>query len=155
MNSGFEIQSAGWCDLFAVNRLEKVCFDRDAWPWIDILTVLTFPGVIRLKAVISGTVIGFAAGDRVKKNSIGRIITLGVHPSYHRQGVGKALLSAAETKLRTPTYQLVVRKSNIAAFQLYSSASYRIVDSWPEYYADGEEGMVMEKSWDPLQSFDR
>lgn len=129
-----------------MNRLEKACFDRDAWPWMDILAVLTFPGVVRLKAVASGNVIGFVAGDRVKKNTVGRIITIGVLPEYQRQGVGRNLLFSAERALDTAIFQLVLRKTNLKALQLYHKAAYRIVDTWPGYYSNGEDGIVMEKT---------
>ena len=43
----YDIQSANWRDLFALSALEKVCFDQDAWPLLELMGVLTFPGVVR------------------------------------------------------------------------------------------------------------
>jgi len=145
-----DIQRAGWRDLPAVYRLEKVCFSQDAWPLLDILAVLSVPGVVRLKAVSSGTVAGFIAGDWMKSRTLGRIITLGVLPGFRRQGMARRLLFAAESALCTPRYQLVLRRSNEGALRLYQEAGYRTTDSWPAYYRDGEEGLVMEKQATPV-----
>ena len=58
-----EIMSASLRDLNALNKLERACFEKDAWPFLDLLAVLTFPEVVRLKAVEEGRMIGFVAGD--------------------------------------------------------------------------------------------
>ena len=43
--SGPVIVDAGWRDIGALYRLEKLCFPRDSWPLIDIILVLLLPGV--------------------------------------------------------------------------------------------------------------
>ncbi len=58
-----EIQIASFRDLGALRRLEQACFEKDAWPLLDLIAVLTWPDVIKLKAVDEGTMIGFVAGD--------------------------------------------------------------------------------------------
>ena len=56
-----EIQSASLRDLGALRRLEQACFGKDAWPLLDLIAVLSWPEVIKLKAVEDGEMIGFAA----------------------------------------------------------------------------------------------
>ncbi|RPH62502.1 MAG: hypothetical protein EHM81_02095, partial [Chloroflexi bacterium] len=58
-----EISPASLLDLNGLRHVEKVCFPKDAWPLFDLVAVLTFPGVIRLKATEDGQMIGFIAGD--------------------------------------------------------------------------------------------
>ena len=58
-----EIQTASLRDLGALRRLENICFEKDAWPLLDLIAVLTWPEVIRLKAVDDGRMVGFVAGD--------------------------------------------------------------------------------------------
>jgi ribosomal-protein-alanine N-acetyltransferase len=38
-------------DLNALRKIERVCFPKDAWPLLDLISVLSFPGVVHLKAV--------------------------------------------------------------------------------------------------------
>ena len=44
-----------------------------------------------------------------------------------------------------PRIRLSVRASNGAAIRLYTRLSYRRSGTWPRYYADGEEALVLEK----------
>jgi ribosomal protein S18 acetylase RimI-like enzyme len=140
-----EIQSASLRDLSALRRLEQVCFEKDAWPLLDLMAVLTWPDVIKLKAVENGEMIGFAACDPRPSEEAGWIATLGVDPRYQRRGIGRALLRACEAKSKLPRMKLTVRLSNEAAISLYEKEGYRSVDIWKRYYNDGEDGLVMEK----------
>ena len=140
-----EIQPASIRDLGALRRLERACFDKDAWPLLDLMAVLTWPDVIRLKAVDHGEMIGFIAGDPRPSQGSVWIATIGVDPSYQRRGIGHELLRACEEQAKLPRVKLTVRISNDGALSLYRKAGYRIVDIWKKYYSDGEDGLVMEK----------
>jgi len=142
-----EIQTTNIIDLAALRRLENVCFDKDAWPILDLIAVLTLPEVIRLKAVESGEMIGFVAGDMRRSNGAGWISTIGVDPRYQRRGIGRALLQACEAQLNFPLIKLSVRMSNHAAIALYEREGYLASDIWQGYYNDGEDGLVMEKKF--------
>jgi ribosomal protein S18 acetylase RimI-like enzyme len=145
IRSHMEIQPASIRDLGALRRLERACFDKDAWPLLDLLAVLTWPDVIRLKAVDHGEMIGFIAGDPRPSQGAVWIATIGVDPSYQRRGIGHELLRACEEQAKLPRVKLTVRISNDGALSLYRKAGYRIVDIWKKYYSDGEDGLVMEK----------
>jgi ribosomal-protein-alanine N-acetyltransferase len=140
-----EIQPAGIRDLGALRRLEQTCFEKDAWPLLDLIAVLTWPDVIRLKAVENGELIGFVAGDPRNSEGVNWVATIGVDPRYQRRGVGRALLRACEQRTRLPRMKLTVRMSNEPAISLYEKEGYRSVDIWKRYYNDGEDGLVMEK----------
>jgi ribosomal-protein-alanine N-acetyltransferase len=140
-----EIQTAGLRDLNALRRLEHACFDKDAWPIFDLVAVLTWPDVIRLKAVERGSLIGFVAGDPRPAQGYAWIATIGVDPGYQRRGIGRALLRACEEQIQQPRVRLTVRLSNIGAISLYQQEGYRTFDVWKAYYNDGEDGLVMEK----------
>ena len=49
---GVEVRPASWRDLRPVLRLERMCFQADAWPWIDVLAALTFPETVRYVAEV-------------------------------------------------------------------------------------------------------
>ena len=140
-----EIIPASLKDLNALNKLEHACFEKDAWPFLDLLAVLTFPDVIRLKAVEQGQMIGFVAGDPRPSQGFSWIATIGVLPAYRRGGVGRGLLRACEARLKTPRIRLSVRASNDGALRLYELEGYQRIEVWQSYYNDGEAAIVMEK----------
>ena len=142
-----EITNASLLDLGALNKLERVCFEKDAWPFLDLIAVLTFPDVIRLKAEDdSGKMIGFVAGDPRPSEGYSWIATIGVAPDFRRRGIGRDLLRACEAQLKTPRVRLSVRASNDGAIRLYEQEGYHRVDIWQSYYNDGEAAIVMEKT---------
>ena len=140
-----DIQTANIIDLAALRRLESACFDKDAWPILDLIAVLTLPEVIRLKAVESGEMIGFVAGDTRPSNGVAWISTIGVDPRFQRRGIGRALLEACEARIKLPKIRLTVRMSNAGAIALYEHEGYHTSEIWHGYYHDGEDGLVMEK----------
>lgn len=140
-----EIMSASLRDLNALNKLERACFEQDAWPFLDLLAVLTFPEVVRLKAVEEGRMIGFVAGDPRPSEGFSWIATIGILPEYRRRGYGRTLLRACESRLKTPRVRLSVRASNDGAIRLYEQEGYRRMQVWQSYYNDGEAAIVMEK----------
>jgi ribosomal protein S18 acetylase RimI-like enzyme len=140
-----QIQAASLRDLAALRRLEQVCFERDHWPLLDLIAVLTWPDVIKLKAVEDGEMIGFVAGDPRPAEDATWIATICVDPRYQRRGIGRALLHACEEKAGFPHAKLTVRMSNEGAIALYEKEGYHSVDIWKKYYNDGEDGLVMEK----------
>jgi ribosomal protein S18 acetylase RimI-like enzyme len=140
-----EIIKASILDLNALRKLELESFAKDAWSLFDLIAVLSFPEVIRLKAVEESQMIGFVAGDPRPRDGWGWIATLAVDPRYRQKGVGRALLHACESKLGVPRVRLTVRPSNHAAISMYEKEGYTTTDIWKAYYNDGEDAMVMEK----------
>lgn len=133
-------------DLNPLRHLEKVCFLQDAWSLFDLVAVLTFPNVIRLKAVHNGEMIGFIAGDPRPSEGFSWIATVGVLPDYQRQGIGRRLLHLCEDQLPTARVRLSVRISNENAIQLYRNEGYQTINIWESYYNDGSDAVVMEKN---------
>jgi ribosomal protein S18 acetylase RimI-like enzyme len=139
------ITNASLLDLNALSRLEHACFGKDAWSIFDLIAVLTFADVVRLKALESGQMIGFVAGDPRPAEALSWIATIGVLPEYRRRGIGRELLRACEERLKTPRVRLSVRASNAGAIRLYDQEGYQRVEVWQGYYNDGEAAIVMEK----------
>jgi ribosomal protein S18 acetylase RimI-like enzyme len=132
-------------DLGPLRRIEQACFLKDAWPLLDLLAVLTWPEVVRLKAVEDSQMIGFIAGDPRPSEQLAWIATVGVLPDYQRRGIGRALLRECEERLTQPRIRLCVRVSNESAIHLYQQEGYLVMDTWREYYKDKENALVMEK----------
>jgi ribosomal protein S18 acetylase RimI-like enzyme len=140
-----KILTATLRDLSALRRIEQACFPKDAWPLLDLIAVLTWPDVIRLKAVEDGGMVGFIAGDPRPSDQMAWIATLGVLPERQSRGIGRALLRECEKRLSQPVIRLCVRVSNEAAIHLYQQEGYFARDTWREYYNDKENALVMEK----------
>jgi ribosomal protein S18 acetylase RimI-like enzyme len=141
----YDIQTAEWKDLNPLRRLERICFPRDRWPLLDLIAVLSFPGIIRYKAVSGGKLIGFIAGEVRRRDNVAWISTVAVHPGYRRQGIASDLLDLCESQLEAPVIRLTVRSTNEGAIHLYEGRGYYRVGIMPGYYQDGEDGIVYEK----------
>jgi len=141
----YTIEQATWHDLNALRHVEKICFPKDAWPLFDLIGILTFPSIVRLKAVADGQMVGFVAGEIKHSERLAWIATIGVLPEFRGRGLGSALLRACEEKLDVPVVRLVVRASNVTAIRLYERFGYAMLGRWRKYYSDGEDGTVMEK----------
>ena len=140
------IEPATLRDLNSLRRVEQVCFPKDAWPLMDLVGVLTFPGVVRLKAVTGKEMVGFIAGDIRRLEGVAWIATVAVLPEYRGRGIGSALLQACEDKITSVSrIRLCVRLSNDTAIRLYERHGYEKVGEWTRYYQDGESALVMEK----------
>ncbi len=141
----FKIVQAGIRDLSALRDMERTCFGRDAWPLIELIGVLSLPGLVRLKAVVADSMVGFVGGDAQRDEGVGWITTLCVLPDFRRKGIAVALLDACETLMNVPIVRLTVRRSNLPAILLYRNLGYHQVDVWVNYYEDGEDGLIYEK----------
>ena len=141
-----ELTRASILDLNALRKLEKESFAKDAWPLFDLIAVLSFPQVIRIKATENNQMIGFVAGDPRPNDGWGWVATIAVDPRFRLQGIGRALLHACEIELGVPRVRLTVRTSNQGAIMMYEKEGYQTIDIWASYYNDGESAIVMEKA---------
>lgn len=122
-----------------------MCFPKDSWPIWDMIGVLTLPSVVRLKAVADGKMVGFVAGDVRRSEDTAWIATIGVLPAYRRRGIATRLLTGVEQRVKEARMRLSVRISNQPAIKLYQQLGYQRVGTWPGYYQDGEDALVLEK----------
>jgi ribosomal-protein-alanine N-acetyltransferase len=140
------IEPASLRDLSALRHLEQVCFPKDAWPLLDLISVLSFRGVIRLKAVNEKQMVGFIAGDVRRTEGVAWIATVAVLPEYRGRGIGAAMLQTCEAQIPVNRIRLCVRPSNEVAVRLYERFGYVKVGEWTAYYQDGETALVMGKT---------
>jgi ribosomal-protein-alanine N-acetyltransferase len=140
-----EYQPATLWDLNGVRDLENLSFDLDSWPLIEMIGVLTLPSIERWKAVADDKIVGFVACDVRRGQRTAWIATVAVHPDYRGRGIGDQLMQIAEERCGMPRMRLSVRVTNLNAQALYRRRGYAQVDVWPDYYAGGEDALVMEK----------
>ena len=145
INQPVTIEPASLRDLGELRRIEKICFKDDAWPLLDLIGVLTFPNIVRLRAILGEKLVGFIAADIRKSQNVAWIATLCVLPEVRGQGIGAGLLAACESLIEMPRIRLTVRESNLAALQLYERFGYKRVDRWTGYYRDRGPALVLQK----------
>jgi len=90
---------------------------------------------------ISGFIVAHAA-------QIGHIITIDVSPKTRRSGVGSLLLLSAEERLRTSGSHAVGLETavdNLSALAFYKRHGYHVVRTWPRYYSNGVDALVLRK----------
>jgi ribosomal-protein-alanine N-acetyltransferase len=139
------IEPASLKDLNDLRNLEKICFPVDNWPLLDLIGVLTIPGIVRLKASKDGKFIGFIAGSVKPRESTGWITTIAVEPEFQNQGIAHQLLKECESKMGVSIVKLTVRKSNTKAIRLYEKNGYFQNEIWNSYYIDGEDAILFQK----------
>jgi len=132
-------------DLNAIRQLERLSFELDAWPLIEMIGVLSLPSIERWKAMHSDQVVGFVAADVRRRQNLAWIATIAVHPDFRGRGIGDRLLALAEQRSGMPRMRLSVRASNRSAQRLYQRRGYQQIDVWPRYYTGDEDAIVMEK----------
>ncbi len=82
--------------------------------------------------------------------SSGHIITIDVIAQARRSGVGSLLLTAAEERLRQAhcrSVGLETAVDNVSALQFYKRHGYSVVKTFPRYYSNGVDALVLEKDF--------
>src|SRR5215213_741385 len=142
--AGVEIGAAGWRDLLAVAGVQRRAFPPRFAYSLSTLTILrALPWVRLLVARRDGQIVGCVISDRVLDGN--RIVNLAVDPAAQRQGIGAALLYAAERTLPTGDMTLMVQTGNATARALYHRVGYEEESVHPHYYGPGRPGIKMRK----------
>jgi len=79
----------------------------------------------------------------------GHIITIDVSAEVRRSGVGSLLLRAAEDRLReggSKAVGLETAVDNAAALSFYKRHGYHVASTWPRYYSNGVDALVLTKN---------
>lgn len=93
-----------------------------------------------------GSATGFIVAN---EGVVGHVITIDVQASARRSGVGSLLLRAAEDRLRrvgSRAVGLETAVDNHVALAFYKRHGYSVVKTWPRYYSNGVDALVMKKA---------
>jgi len=143
---GLVIDRVAWSDLRDVARVQRSSFRPGLAYGLAALGLLrVFPGVVFMVARLPGRpVAGCVIGDRHRGNL--RIINLAVAPEARRQGIGSALLRAAEAAIPTGDVVLITEEANTGAQALYLREGYARSGFARDYYGSGRHGIWMKKA---------
>ncbi len=146
----YSIKPATLRDVHAIRRLEVITFPKDAYSYLNLSSLLMWPGGAHFKALVThlaghDDLVGFVSATPDWGRQLDWIVTLGVHPDHQNHGLGRRLLAAAESAMTQTRIRLTVRASNASAIHLYEVTGYVRSHIEPRYYSDGEDGIIMEK----------
>ncbi|ELY83380.1 ribosomal protein S18-alanine N-acetyltransferase [Natrinema pallidum] len=139
------VRPAERADLLAVVRIENESFPQP-WPYDAFERFLGEPAF--LVAETDGVIAGYVVADVTQQigRALGHVKDIAVHPDYRGDGIGSTLLSRSLGVLAAHgagTVKLEVRRSNDGAKQLYREFDFDPLRRVPEYYANGEDAIVM------------
>jgi len=132
-------------DATAIAAVEAAAAHRP-WSRVDVDRHLVDPARCTLVVEQEGSVVGHALASVAADE--GELLSIAVHPSARRLGLGGQLLSGliAEWADRgVGTGWLEVREDNVAAVALYVAHDWRDAGRRKGYYHDGVDALVMRR----------
>ena len=135
-------------DFDTLWRLDQECFPAGiAYSKQELKSYIRHQGSFTLVAAdgTDGRVSGFIVAH---SGPTGHVITIDVISTARRAGVGSLLLQAAEDRLRVEGARAVGLETavdNLAALAFYKRHGYSVIRTWPRYYPDGVDALVMKK----------
>jgi ribosomal-protein-alanine N-acetyltransferase len=149
------IRKAVRADLLSVLRIERAVFSQP-WAMDAFEQFLDEPGFLVAEApakdaVSGGDIVGYvvATGIRVNGRAMGHVKDLAVAPEHQGAGLGSRLLERALSVLENRGFdrvRLEVREGNDRAIDLYERFGFKQVQTYPGYYPDGEDALILHAS---------
>ena len=129
-------------------RMDQECFPPGiSYSKQELQAYMRHRGAFTLLAADSdsGAVAGFIVAHG---GPVGHVITIDVAKAARRSGVGSLLLQAAEQKLRDGGCRAVGLETavdNVTALSFYKRHGYNVIRTWPRYYSNGVDALVLKK----------
>ncbi|MGA2413821.1 MAG: N-acetyltransferase [Candidatus Sulfotelmatobacter sp.] len=98
-------------------------------------------------AAVGNSIAGFIVAEGGSRDS-GHIITIDVIAARRGAGLGSRLLEEAEARLlkaECRAVQLETAVDNISALSFYKRHGYHVIETFPRYYANGVDALVLKK----------
>lgn len=134
-------------DFETLWRIDQECFAPGiAYSKPELRAYIRHRGAFTLVAHGERGVGGFIVAHQGATG--GHIVTIDVVASDRRSGLGSLLLQAAEARLRAggaSAVGLETAVDNIAALAFYKRHGYSVIRTWPRYYSNGVDALVLTK----------
>ncbi|MGD0120804.1 MAG: ribosomal protein S18-alanine N-acetyltransferase [Candidatus Binatus sp.] len=147
------IRDATLRDLPRIIEIERLAFPAP-WTVASFQRELTLP-FSRIMVVTpdegagAGSIAGFLCRWLIADEC--HVLNIAVHPDSRRQGIGAVLMTEAVNEAKSTGAGLVtleVRRSNLAARQLYRKFEFEERRLRRHYYGPGEDAIIMELRFD-------
>jgi ribosomal-protein-alanine N-acetyltransferase len=134
-------------DFESLWRMDQECFPRGmSYSKQELNGFMGHRGSFTLVAIdgkekLQGFIVAHCAAS-------GHVITIDVGPGARRTGVGSRLLRAAEERMRVAGCRAVGLETavdNLTALSFYKRHGYDVVRTWPRYYSNGVDALVLKK----------
>jgi len=147
-----KIEKATIEDLDRLQKIERECFNEEAFSRERLAYLLETPNATDLKAKRNNKIVGFIIGLIKNRGMarIGQIFTLDVATEHRRTGIGFRLLNELERVFlenNVKTVYLEVRVDNEVALELYHKKGYFEIEPLQNYYSRGVHGFRMKKEF--------
>lgn len=142
-NQELQIRQFKTEDLSAISELEQLSF-KDPFPSYFLSQLAEANPSTFLVALMRDKIVGYAVIDRWPDQE--HLVSIAVLPESRKKGVGQALLSHLIEKIEAGSLKLEVRRSNMAAIELYRKNGFARTGIAHSYYTDGEDAIQMEKT---------
>jgi ribosomal-protein-alanine N-acetyltransferase len=135
-------------DFETLWRIDQGCFPQGiSYSRQELRVYLRRRGSFTLVAAdaVQGRVVGFLVAYG---GMSGHIVTVDVIAAARRAGVGSLLLRAAEERLSAAGSKAVGLETavdNTAALSFYKRHGYSVIRTWPRYYSNGVDALVLRK----------
>ena len=152
------IRPATLADLDALLHLEQICFDSDRLSRRQFRYLLTKGHARLLVYESTGEVMAYVLLLLSRGTSMARIYSIAVAPEARGQGIGRALVEAAEAAAREEgkiSVRLEIRRDNAASQALFLGLGYRQFEVKRGYYEDHMDALRFEKSLAPALRLDQ
>ncbi|MGL6162371.1 peptidase C39 family protein [Microbulbifer sp.] len=144
----FQIRPACPADVPALHTLEQTCFSSDRLSRRRLRHWVAADNRVFLVAERAGQLLGYVLVLLRRGTRLARLYSLAVSPAGRGQGIGGALLSAAEEDSSHSGrlfMRLEVAEDNHDAIALYQRRGYRTFGSYSNYYEDDANALRMQK----------
>jgi [ribosomal protein S18]-alanine N-acetyltransferase len=144
-----DIEICTVADLDALFALEQASFSSDQLSRRQFRAAFNNPRAFFLKLTEAERLIGYGLVFLRSRGASARLYSLCIAKDARGGGRGARLLLALEQAAHARgarRMSLEVRRSNRAARKLYERAGYQLRHGLPGYYADGADGVSLEKA---------
>jgi len=133
-------------DTFPVIKLASETLPETYNPALFNYFYETYPEGF-LVAELHHKIIGFLVGVKTQPNIV-RIPMLSVNETYQRQGIGSTLLNQFQKEMQLQNIKLIeleVRTDNIKAISFYKKHNFKIIETIPKFYQNGEDAYLFRR----------
>ncbi len=134
-------------DFDTLWRMDQECFAPGiSYSKPELRAFINRLGAFTLVAIDEAMIQGFTV---VQEGKTGHVITIDVSPRARRLGVGSLLLQEAERRLAANGSRgvgLETAVDNVSALAFYKRHGYSVLRTWPRYYSNGVDALVLRKS---------